>query len=64
MPAAPLVYKNVHHTVADDVHNNDGDFITVHEMLSHANVQTTAQDDCRGERAKKKVVGTLDVPYR
>jgi hypothetical protein len=34
------------------------------KLLRYANVQMTAQDDRRGERAKKKAVGTLHVPYR
>jgi integrase len=44
--------------------NNDVDLVTVQKLFGHANVQTTAHDDQRGERAKKKAVGTLHVPYR
>ncbi len=50
--------------VADDLLDNAVDLVTVQKLLGHANVQTTAQDDRRGERAKKKGVGTLHVPYR
>jgi site-specific recombinase XerD len=50
--------------VAGDLLDNDIDLVTVQKLLGHANVQTTAQYDRRGERAKKKVVGTLQVPYR
>jgi hypothetical protein len=51
-------------TVVGDVLDTDVNLVTVHKLLGHANVQTTAQDDGRWRRAKKKVVGTLHVPYR
>ncbi len=50
--------------IAGDLFNNGIDLVTVQKLLGHANVQTIAQDDRRGERAKKKPVGTLQVPYR
>ncbi len=51
-------------TVAGDVLDHDVDSVTVQKLLGHASVQTTASYDRRGERAKKKAVGTLHVPYR
>jgi hypothetical protein len=50
--------------IAGDLFNNGIDLVTVQKLLGHANVQTIAQDDRRGERAKKRAVGTLQVPYR
>jgi hypothetical protein len=66
MPPGGVAHRTPHavqHTVAGDVVNTDVDLVTVQKLLVHASVQTTASYGRRGERAKKKAVGTLHVPY-
>ena len=50
--------------MAGDLLDNDVDSVTVQKLLGHVSVETTASDDRRRERAKKKAVGTLHVPDR
>jgi site-specific recombinase XerD len=50
-------------TFVGDLLENGVDLATVKEMAGHANVQTTARYDRRGEAAKRKASGALSVPY-
>ena len=59
----PFTPLDLRRTFAGDLLDAGADLVTAQKLMGHSNPSTTAGYDWRTEKAKRKAVDALSVPY-